>query len=204
VEAKVPFWGLPVVSQLFLQFSQCLIALVCTQIPLDMVGLRDNMSSVMSPDVLLKLLEADARLSDQQIADRLGVRASEVASQRAALEKEGRIIGYQTIVNEDDKGVSAFIEVRCSPERGGGFDRLATRISRFDEVKSCFLISGGFDLLVLVEAQDLMSVARFVSEKLSSMDGVLSTATHFRLKTYKNNGLLFTQEPSHERLTVIP
>lgn len=169
-----------------------------------MVGLHANMSSVMSPDILLKLLEADARLSDQQIADRLGVCVSEVAAQRAALEEEGRIIGYQTIVNEDDKGVSAFIEVRCSPERGGGFDRLATRISRFDEVKSCFLISGGFDLLVLVEAQDLMSVARFVSEKLSSMDGVLSTATHFRLKTYKNNGLLFTTEPSHERLTVIP
>ena len=72
------------------------------------------MSTVMSPDVLLKLLEADARLSDQQIADRLGVCVSEVAAQRAALEKEGRIIGYQTIVNEDDKGVSAFIEVRCS------------------------------------------------------------------------------------------
>lgn len=169
-----------------------------------MEGVGDNMFIVMSPDVLLKLLEADARLSDQQIAARLGVSVSEVSAQRAALEQEGRIIGYQAVVNEDDKGVSAFIEVRCSPERGGGFDRLATRISRFAEVKSCFLISGGFDLLVLVEASDLMGVARFVSEKLSSMDGVLSTATHFRLKTYKNNGLVFTQEPSHERLTVIP
>lgn len=169
-----------------------------------MVGVHANISSTMSPDVLLKLLETDARLSDQQIADRLGVSVSEVAAQRAALEKEGRIIGYQTIVNEDNRGVSAFIEVRCSPERGGGFDRLATRISRYDEVKSCYLISGGFDLLLLVEAKDLMGVARFVSEKLSSMDGVLSTSTHFRLKTYKNNGLLFVQEPSHERLHVIP
>ena len=171
---------------------------------IDLAGEDGMMCESMTQDALLKLLEADARLSDQQIADRLGVDVATVAAKRAALEKAGRIVGYQAIVNDDGEGVSAFIEVRCTPERGGGFDRLATRISRFDEVKSCFLISGGFDLLVLVEAQDLMSVARFVSEKLSSMDGVLSTATHFRLKTYKNNGLLFTQEPAHERLTVIP
>lgn len=158
----------------------------------------------MTQESLLKLLETDARLSDQQIAGRLGVSAAEVAKERAALEKEGRIVGYQTIVNDDAKGVSAFIEVRCTPERGGGFNRLATRIARFDEVKSCFLISGGFDLLVMVEASNLMEVARFVSEKLSSMEGVLSTATHFRLKTYKLNGLLFDEEPTHERLSVAP
>lgn len=158
----------------------------------------------MTQDALLKLLESDARLSDQQIADRLGVSVSDVAAERAALEKEGRIVGYQTIVNDDTKGVSAFIEVRCTPERGGGFNRLATRISRFSEVRSCFLISGGFDLLVLVEASSLLEVARFVSEKLSSMEGVLSTATHFRLKTYKLNGLLFEDEPTHERLSVAP
>ena len=158
----------------------------------------------MTQDALLKLLEADARLSDQQIADRLGVDVATVAAKRAALEKAGRIVGYQAIVNDDEEGVSAFIEVRCTPERGGGFDRLAARIARFKEVRSCYLISGGFDLLVMVEAPTLLDVARFVSENLASMQNVISTATHFRLKTYKNNGLLYAEEPEAERLTIIP
>ena len=85
----------------------------------------------MTQDALLKLLEADARLSDQQIAERLGVSAEAVAARRAAFEREGRIVGYRTIVNDDEDGVSAFIEVRCTPERGGGFDKLARRIARF-------------------------------------------------------------------------
>ena len=158
----------------------------------------------MTQDALLKLLEADARLSDQQIADRLGVDVATVAAKRAALEKAGRIVGYQAIVNDDGEGVSAFIEVRCTPERGGGFDRLASRIARFKEVRSLYLISGGFDLLVMVEAPTLLEVARFVSENLASMQNVISTATHFRLKTYKNNGLLYAEEPEAERLTIIP
>ncbi len=158
----------------------------------------------MTQDALLSLLEADARLSDQQIAERLGLSAESVAARRAALEKEGRIVGYRTIVNDDEEGVSAFIEVRCTPERGGGFDKLARRISRFPEVRHCYLISGGFDLLVMVEARNLLEVARFVSEKLSGADGVISTATHFRLKTYKNNGLLFGEEKAPERLIVAP
>ena len=158
----------------------------------------------MTQDALLKLLEADARLSDCQIAERLGSSEAEVAAARAALEKEGRIVGYQTIVNDDTKGVAAFIEVRCTPERGGGFDRLAMRIARFNEVKSCYLMSGGYDLLVMVEANDLMEVAKFVSEKLSSMEGVLSTSTHFRLKTYKLNGLMFEETPAMDRMIVAP
>ncbi len=158
----------------------------------------------MTQDALLKLLETDARLSDQQIADRLGMSREDVAARRASMEKEGRIVGYQAVVNDDDVGVSAFIEVKCSPERGGGFDRLATRIARFAEVRSCYLMSGGYDLLVMVEAKGLLDVARFVSEKLSTLDGVLSTSTHFRLKTYKLNGLLFEEERTHERLSVAP
>ena len=158
----------------------------------------------MTQNALLKMLETDARLSDEQIAARLGVDPAEVAAMRAKLEAEGRIVGYQAILNDDKEGVSALIEVRCTPERGGGFNRLAKRIARFDEVRSCFLISGGFDLLILVEANSLLEVARFVSEKLSSMDGVLSTATHFRLKTYKQNGLLFDEEESDERISVAP
>ena len=158
----------------------------------------------MTQDALLKLLETDARLSDRQIAERLGENEAVVASARAALEKEGRIVGYQTIVNDDSEGVAAFIEVRCTPERGGGFNRLATRIARFNEVRSCYLMSGGYDLLVMVEAKDLLEVAKFVSEKLSSMEGVLSTSTHFRLKTYKLNGLLFEETPAMERIIVAP
>ncbi len=158
----------------------------------------------MTQNALLKMLETDARLSDEQIASRLGVEVAEVAAMRAKLETEGRIVGYQAILNDDKEGVSALIEVRCTPERGGGFNRLAKRIARFDEVRSCFLISGGFDLLILVEATTLLEVARFVSEKLSSMDGVLSTATHFRLKTYKQNGLLFEEPESDERISVAP
>ena len=158
----------------------------------------------MTQDALLKLLEADARLSDCQIAERLGASEAEIAAARAALEKEGRIVGYQTIVNDDSDGVAAFIEVRCTPERGGGFNRLATRIARFSEVRSCYLMSGGYDLLVMVEAKDLMEVAKFVSDKLSSMEGVLSTSTHFRLKTYKLNGLMFEETPSMDRMIVAP
>lgn len=158
----------------------------------------------MTQNALLKMLETDARLNDEQIAARLGIEAAEVAAMRAKLEAEGRIVGYQAILNDDKEGVSALIEVRCTPERGGGFNRLAKRIARFDEVRSCFLISGGFDLLILVEANSLLEVARFVSEKLSSMDGVLSTATHFRLKTYKQNGLLFDEGETDERISVAP
>ncbi len=158
----------------------------------------------MTLEPLLKLLESDARLSDQQLADRLGASLDEVVAARVSLESEGRIVGYQAIVNDDDDGVSAFIEVRCTPERGGGFNRLAERVARFKEVKTCYLISGGFDLLVMVEAASLIEVARFVSEKLATMEGVVSTATHFRLKTYKRNGLLFAEEDKHERLSVAP
>jgi DNA-binding Lrp family transcriptional regulator len=100
--------------------------------------------------------------------------------------------------------VRAFIEVKVTPERGGGFDRLALRIARFDQVVSCYLASGGYDLMVVVEGTDLREVARFVSERLSTLDGVLSTATHFQLKTYKQNGFLFEGEAGVERLAVSP
>ena len=100
--------------------------------------------------------------------------------------------------------MSAFIEVKIAPERGGGFDRLAMRVSRFEQVVSCYLASGGYDLMVVVEGADLREVARFVSEKLSTLEGVISTATHFRLKTYKENGFLFEHESSNERLAVAP
>jgi DNA-binding Lrp family transcriptional regulator len=100
--------------------------------------------------------------------------------------------------------VTAVIEVRITPERGGGFDRLAARIARFDEVQSCYLMSGAYDLLVVVEGRTLQDVSSFISEKLSTIKGVISTATHFKLKAYKENGVSLRQEEKSERLAVTP
>ena len=161
----------------------------------------------MSADPLLQLLRRKARFSDKDLADLLSSTREEVAVRVAAWEADGTILGYQAVINPEatgDTSVSAFIEVKVTPERGGGFDRLAMRISRFDQVVSCYLASGGYDLMVVVEGGDLREVARFVSEKLSSLDGVISTATHFRLKTYKENGFLFEKEAATERLAVSP
>jgi DNA-binding Lrp family transcriptional regulator len=161
----------------------------------------------MSFDPLLQLLRRKARFSDQELADLLSSDPAAIAARVAAWEADGIILGYHAVINPEatgDTSVSAFIEVKVTPERGGGFDRLAMRIARFDQVVSCYLASGGYDLMVVVEGQDLREVARFVSEKLSSLDGVISTATHFRLKTYKENGFLFEREVSSERLAVSP
>lgn len=161
----------------------------------------------MSTDPLLQLLRSKARYSHEQLAELLSVSPDQVNVRIAAWEKDGTILGYQAVVDPeraDGDSVSAFIEVKVTPERGGGFDRLAMRIARFDQVVSCYLASGGYDLMVVVEGSDLREVARFVSEKLSTLDGVLSTATHFRLKTYKENGFLFDQEARAERLAVSP
>lgn len=161
----------------------------------------------MTADPLLQLLRTNARYTHLQLAELLSLEADAVADRLQELEKEGTILGYHAVINPEalgDQHVSAFIEVRLTPERGGGFDRLAMRIARFEQVVSCYLASGGYDLMVVVEGNDLRDVARFVSEKLSSLDGVLSTATHFRLKTYKENGFVFDAEESNERLSVAP
>jgi DNA-binding Lrp family transcriptional regulator len=161
----------------------------------------------MSSDPLLQLLRRKARVSDQELADILSSDTATVVKNVAAFEKDGTILGYHAVIDPEamgDTSVSAFIEVKVTPERGGGFDRLALRVARFDQVVSCYLASGGYDLMVVVEGGDLREVARFVSEKLSSLDGVISTATHFRLKTYKENGFLFERTTTTERLAVSP
>ncbi len=161
----------------------------------------------MSTDPLLELLRRKARFSHQELADFLTIDADAVAVRLAAWEKDGTIRGYHAVIDADaagDTSVTAFIEVKVTPERGGGFDRLALRIARFDPVVSCYLASGGYDLMVVVEGTDLREVARFVSEKLSSLEGVLSTATHFRLKTYKESGFIFEHEITPDRLAVAP
>lgn len=161
----------------------------------------------MSTDPLLELLRRKARFTHQELADLLSLDKDAVAVRLAAWEADGTIRGYHAVIDPEaagDDSVSAFIEVKISPERGGGFDRLAMRIARFDQVVSCYLASGGYDLMVVVEGGDLREVARFVSEKLSTLDGVLSTATHFRLKTYKESGFIFEREVAVERLAVSP
>ena len=164
-------------------------------------------SRAMSTDPLLELLRSKARHSHEELAELLAMSEAEVRAKIASWEKDGTILGYHAVVNAERAGnlnVQAFIEVKVTPERGGGFDRLALRIARFDQVVSCYLASGGYDLMVVVEGTDLREVARFVSERLSTLDGVLSTATHFLLKTYKQYGFLFEGEGGVERLAVSP
>ena len=161
----------------------------------------------MSTDPLLELLRSKARHTHQELAEMLALSEAEVRARISAWEKDGTILGYHAVVNAElagDVDVQAFIEVKVTPERGGGFDRLAMRIARFDQVVSCYLASGGYDLMVVVQGSDLREVARFVSERLSTLDGVLSTATHFLLKTYKENGFLFEGETGVQRLAVAP
>ena len=158
-------------------------------------------------DELLKLLRDDASLTSAQIGGRLNLPEAEVAAKIKEHESNGVILGYRAVINEEKLNVElvrAVIEVKITPEREGGFDRLATRIARFDEVHSCHLMSGGFDLLVVVEGSDLKAVSSFVSEKLATLQGVISTVTHFMLKPYKDQGVLIAEEFSDEKLAVSP
>ncbi|HLP03058.1 MAG TPA: Lrp/AsnC family transcriptional regulator [Opitutaceae bacterium] len=145
---------------------------------------------------VLKLLMENNRLTPTQMAQVLGVSETEVTRQLDELKAQGVFLGWRPILNlakEETGVVRAVIEVKIRPERGGGFNRLAERIARFDEVDSCYLNSGSYDLLVFVSGTSLQKVASFVSERLSTIEGVLSTATHFMLRTYKETGVLMEQ-----------
>ena len=142
---------------------------------------------------VLKLLMENNRLAPAMMAQVLGLPEAEVARQLDELKAQGIFLGWRPVLNlakEETGVVRAVIEVKIRPERGGGFNRLAERIARFDEVDSCYLNSGGYDLLVFVSGTSLQKVAAFVSERLSTIEGVLSTATHFMLRTYKEQGVL--------------
>lgn len=156
---------------------------------------------------ILKLLRDNATLKPAQMAAMLNLSETEVMARIKAAEQEELILGYHAVLNEEKLGVEmvrAVIEVKITPERGGGFDRLAERIAKYEEVRSCYLMSGGYDLLVVVEGDNLRQVATFVSEKLATIHGVLSTATHFMLKPYKEMGVLIQREENGERLPVTP
>lgn len=158
-------------------------------------------------DPLLKLLRENAALKPAQAAAMLNLSEAEVTAKIKAYENDKVILGYRTILNEEKLGVEAVravIEVKITPERGGGFDRLAERIAKYSEVRSCYLMSGAYDLLVIVEGASLREVATFVSEKLATIQGVISTATHFMLKPYKEQGILMAYERNEERLAVTP
>ena len=158
-------------------------------------------------DALLTLLEENALATPEVLAAQLKTTPDEIRKQIKQYEKDRTILAYKAII-DDEKAkratVKAVIEVRVTPEREGGFDKLANRVAQYREVSSCFLMSGGFDLLVFIEGKTLQEVAGFVSEKLSTLPGVLSTATHFNLKTYKQQGVLPHLVESEPRLQVSP
>lgn len=158
-------------------------------------------------DALLQLLQKNPLLPRHEMALLLACTEQEVEKKIKHLESEGVIIGYTTVVNQEKwnpNTVTAVIEVKVTPERDGGFDRVAARIASFPEVISCYLVSGGCDLMVLIQGETLQQVAGFVAEKLSTIEAVQSTATSFRLKTYKENGLFHALDPKPERLAVSP
>ncbi|GHV10187.1 AsnC family transcriptional regulator [Clostridia bacterium] len=143
---------------------------------------------------ILKLLEKDARLSHASIAGMLGMTESAVRRQIADYERAGVIVGYRTVVDWDKAEpdyVTALIDVKVTPQRDQGFERVARRIYQFDEVESLYLMSGGYDLSVLISGRTLKEVALFVAQKLSTLDGVTGTATHFVLKRYKDGGVSY-------------
>ncbi len=156
---------------------------------------------------VLRMLGENGRAAVHEIAERLGSTEKEVSASIASMESEGIIIGYRAVYDESklpENAVKAIIEVKIRPERQGGFDRIARRISKFPEVSSLYLVSGGFDLLLEIKGENLNAVAQFVSSKLATMDGVISTATHFLLKKYKESGKLMQDEEDHERLKITP
>ena len=156
---------------------------------------------------ILRILGEDGRLSAADIAERLAVSTHEAAAAVAELEKNNIIIGYSAIFNESElpeSKVKAIIEVKVRPEREGGFDKIARRLSKFPQVSSLYLMSGGFDLILEIKGSTLQEVAEFVSSKLAAMDGVLSTSTHFLLKKYKEAGKLMEEEEYSERLKIVP
>ena len=158
-------------------------------------------------DPLLKLLRENAALAPAQVAAMLNMTEADVVSKIRAYEADQSILGYRAVLNEEKLGVEvvrAVIEVKITPEREGGFNRLADRIAKYREVRSCYLLSGSYDLLVVVEGTNLRDVAMFVSEKLATIHGVISTATHFMLKPYKDHGILMEEKDTHERLKVSP
>lgn len=159
-------------------------------------------------DKILDILKEDSRVSTKDIAMMLGMEEVEVKAKIKSLEEKNIIVKYTTLINEeklDSKKVKAFIEAKVSPEREMGFDKIAERIYNFPQVTSLYLISGGFDFLIVVEGESLQDVAMFVSERLSTLEYINSISTHFLLKKYKENGsILVGEDKKDERELITP
>ena len=154
---------------------------------------------------ILSYLEKNSRIDIKELAIILGEEESVVAEEIQKMEEEKVICGYHTMIDWDKTDtdyVTALIEVRVTPQRGQGFDSIAERIYKYPEVRAVYLISGGYDLMVILEGKSLKAVSQFVSDKLSTMDPVLSTATHFILKKYKDHGTIFDKKTKDERMLV--
>lgn len=156
---------------------------------------------------IIRILQQNARISDAELAEMLGITAEEAAAKIRELETSGIIKGYSVILNEelyDKSAVYATIELKVTPQRDCGFDDIAKTIMMYDEVESISLMSGAYDLAVQVKGNNLKDVAFFVSERLSTIEGVLSTATHFLLKKYKEKGIFIDSEDTDERGLICP
>ena len=152
---------------------------------------------------ILQIIEKNSKVGIDEIAIRLGENEIDVANEIKAMEEEGVICGYHTLIDWEKTNiekVSALIEVTVTPQRGQGFDSIAERIYNYPEVNAVYLISGGYDLLVMLDGKSLKQVASFVSDKLSTLDSVLSTATHFVLKRYKDHGTITEQNDDREKI----
>jgi DNA-binding Lrp family transcriptional regulator len=157
--------------------------------------------------MLLNLLKQNARLSHEQLASMLDMTVEDVTKKIEAYEKQGVIMGYSVILNEelaDKDNVTAFIEMKVTPQRDYGFDDLAKTIMMYDEVESVSLMSGSFDLSVTISGTDMKTVALFVAQRLSTIEGVIATTTHFVLKRYKEKGIFIENKDSDERGFVSP
>ena len=156
---------------------------------------------------ILNFIEKNSRIDLKEVAVCLGMTQIDVANELAAMESEGIIFGYHTLIDWDkvtQERIHALIEVKVSPQRGKGFDEIAERIYKYPEVQSTYLISGGFDLLVFMEGKTLREISSFVSQKLSTLDSVLSTTTHFVLKKYKDHGIVLNSRNEDERMIMTP
>ena len=156
---------------------------------------------------ILRMLEKNSKIDLHDLAIMLGTEEAMVLQEIEKMEKEGIICGYPTLINwdkTDTETVSALIEVRVMPQRGKGFETLAERITRYPEVKSVFLMSGDFDFAVFLEGKTLKEVSMFVSTKLSTLESVAGTATHFILKKYKDHGMILIREEKNNRMKVTP
>jgi len=155
---------------------------------------------------ILEILEKNSRATEEEIAIMLNKSVEEVRTAIKKFENDGVILGYTSMINWEKtskESVIALIEVKVTPQRGQGFDNVAERIYKFPEVKACYLMSGGFDLTVIVEGKTMKEVALFVAQKLSPLDSVLSTATHFVLKKYKDKGVIFEEDYKDDREAVV-